>query len=97
MNEDEKWYRSRRNFKLKRPNLEHWALQNKPKFIKIGSQEAEIALSVEKFLLCHIIYYLKIYYLRDIMQLAQIKMISLHIIHITRNEQDTFKKVFKKL
>ena len=48
LNEDEKWYRDCRNFKLKRPDAGYWELQNKSKFIKIGSQEAKIALRVGK-------------------------------------------------
>ena len=51
MNEDEKWFRGRRNFKSKRSGAGHWELQNKFKFIKIGSQEAEIALRVGKILI----------------------------------------------
>ena len=51
MNEDEKWYRDHRNFKPKQPDAGYWELQNKPKFIKIGSQEAEIALRVGKILI----------------------------------------------
>ena len=51
MNEDEKWYRDHRNFKPKLPDAEYWELQNKSKFIKIGSQEAEIALRVGKILI----------------------------------------------
>ena len=51
LNEDEKWYKSCRNFKPKRSDAECWELQNKPKFIKIGSQEAEIALRVGKILI----------------------------------------------
>ena len=50
MNEDKKWYRDCRNFKLKQPDGEYWELQNKSKFINIGSQEAEIALRVVKIL-----------------------------------------------
>jgi len=51
LNEDEKWYKSCRNFKPKRSDVEHWELQNKLKFIKIGSQGAEIALRVGKILM----------------------------------------------
>ena len=51
MNEDKKWYRDCRNFKLKQPDGEYWELQNKSKFINIGSQEAEIALRVGKILI----------------------------------------------
>ena len=50
MNEDKKWPRDCRNFKLKQPDGEYWELQNKSKFINIGSQEAEIALRVGKIL-----------------------------------------------
>ena len=46
MNEDKKWYRDCRNFKLKQPDGEYRELQNKSKFINIGSQEAEIALGL---------------------------------------------------
>ena len=51
MNEDEKWSRDHRNFKPKQPDAGYWELQNKSKFIKIGSQEAEIALRVGKILI----------------------------------------------
>ena len=51
MNEDEKWYIDHRNFKPKLPDAGYWELQNKSKFIKIGSQEAEIALRVGKILI----------------------------------------------
>ena len=51
MNEDKKWHRDCRNFKLKQPDGEYWELQNKSKFINIGSQEAEIALRVGKILI----------------------------------------------
>jgi len=51
LNEDEKWYRDHRNFKPKHPDAGYWELQNKSKFIKIGSQEAEIALRVGKILI----------------------------------------------
>ena len=54
LNEDKKWYRDHRNFKLKRPDAEYWKLQNKSKFIKIESQEAEIALRVGKILIMSI-------------------------------------------
>ena len=46
-----KWYRDHRNFKLKQPDAGYWELQNKSKFIKIGSQEAEITLRVGKILI----------------------------------------------
>ena len=51
LNEGEKWYRDCRNFKPKQPDVEYWELQNKSKFIKFGSQEAEIALRVGKILI----------------------------------------------
>ena len=51
MNEDKKWYRDHKNFKLKRPDAEYWELQNKSKFIKIESQEAEKGLRVGKILI----------------------------------------------
>jgi len=51
LNKDEKWYKDHRNFKPKWPDAEYWELQNKFKFIKIGSQEAEIALRVSKILI----------------------------------------------
>ena len=51
MNEDKKWYRDCRNFKSKRSDAGYWELQNKSKFINIGSQEAEIALRVGKILI----------------------------------------------
>ena len=51
MNEDEKWYRDCRNFKPKQPDAGFWELQNKFKFIKFGSQEAEIALRVGKIII----------------------------------------------
>ena len=43
---------------LSKPDAKYWELQNKLKFIKIGSQKAEIALialSIKKFLLYYII------------------------------------------
>ena len=46
-----KWYRGHRNFKPKQTDVSYWELQNKSKFIKIGSQEAEIALRVGKILI----------------------------------------------
>ena len=46
-----KWYRDHRNFKSKRLDAGYWELQNKSKFIKIESQEAEIALRVGKILI----------------------------------------------
>ena len=51
LNEDEKWYKSCRNFKPKRSDVEHQGLQNKLKFIKIESQEAEMALRAGKILM----------------------------------------------
>jgi len=39
---------SDRKFKTKQSDPGYWELQNKPKFIKIGSKEAEIALRVGK-------------------------------------------------
>jgi hypothetical protein len=39
--------------KTKRPDAEHQKLQNKHKFIKIGSLEAEIALKVRKIIILH--------------------------------------------
>ena len=53
MNEDEKWFRGCRNFKPKQSGLEHWELQNKLKFIKIGSQKAEIVLKAGKILIIY--------------------------------------------
>ena len=53
MNEDEKWYRDHRKFIPKQPDAGFWEIQNNPKFIKIGSQEAEIALRVGKILMHH--------------------------------------------
>ena len=50
MNEDVEWYRDHRNFKPNQPDAGYWEHQNKSKFIKIGSQEAEIALKVGKIL-----------------------------------------------
>ena len=50
MNKDKKWYKDHRNFKPKWPDAGYWELQSKSKFIKIGSQGAEIALRVGKFL-----------------------------------------------
>ena len=49
-----KWYRVHRNFKPKQTDVSYWELQNKSKFIKIGSQEAEIALRVSKILIMYI-------------------------------------------
>ena len=46
-----KWYRDHRNFKSKWLDAGYWELQNKSKFIKIGLQEAEIALRVGKILI----------------------------------------------
>ena len=46
-----KWYRDHKNFKSKQLVAGYWELQNKSKFIKIGSQEAEIALRVCKILI----------------------------------------------
>ena len=51
MDEGCKWYRDHRNFKPKQTDVSYWELQNKSKFIKIGSQEAEIALRVGKILI----------------------------------------------
>ena len=51
MEEDKKWYKDFRKFKPKWPDAGFWELQNKPKFIKIGSQDAEIALRVGKILI----------------------------------------------
>ena len=51
LSEDEKWSRDHRNFKPKQPDAGYWELQNKSKFIKIGSQEAEIDLKVGKILI----------------------------------------------
>ena len=51
MNEGGKWYRDYRNFKPKQADVGYWELQNKSRFIKIGSQEAEIALRVGKILI----------------------------------------------
>ena len=48
LNEGVKWYRDHRNFKPKQPDAGCQDLQNKSKFIKIKSQEAEIALRVGK-------------------------------------------------
>ena len=48
MNEEVEWYRDHRNFKPKQPDVGYWEHQNKFKFIKIGSQEAKIALRVGK-------------------------------------------------
>ena len=50
-----KWYRDHRNFKPKQADAGYWELQNKSRFIKIGSQEAEIALRVGKILIICII------------------------------------------
>ena len=51
MDEGCKWYRDHRNFKPKQTDVNYWELQNKSKFIKIGSQEAEIGLRVGKILI----------------------------------------------
>jgi len=48
LNKDVEWYREHRNFKPKQPDAGYWEHQNKSKFIKIGLQEAEIALRVGK-------------------------------------------------
>ena len=48
MNEDVEWYRDHRNLKQKQSDAGYWEHQNKSKFIKIESQEAEIALRVGK-------------------------------------------------
>ena len=51
MNEGQKWYRDYRTFEPKQTDAECRELQNKFKFIKIRSQEAEIALRVGKILI----------------------------------------------
>ena len=55
LNEVDKWFRDRRKFKPKRSDAEYWELQNKSKFIKIRSQEAEIDLRAGKILIICII------------------------------------------
>ena len=38
-----------------KPDAKYWELQNKLKFIKVGSQEAEITLKADKILIIYII------------------------------------------
>jgi hypothetical protein len=51
LNEDKRCSKGFRNFKPKRSDVEHQGLQNKLKFIKIESQEAEMALRAGKILM----------------------------------------------
>ena len=51
LNKVKNWYKDCINFKPKWSDVGYWELQNKLKFIKIGSQEAEIALRVGKILI----------------------------------------------
>ena len=50
--------RGPRTIRIFRLDAVHLDLQNKPKFVEIGSQEPEIAFGAGKILLCHIMSYI---------------------------------------